>query len=166
MAKFCTACGAQADDNAVACPVCGAPFGAPQQAMPQQQMAQPMPGAQPMPQQQMAQPMPGAQQGYQIDKAMCILSYFGILCLIPFFSKKEDQYIQFHAKQGLNLFLIEIIAGFALGFISGLTGLNFLMTIANLLSTLCLVLEIVGMVNACKGKMEPLPVVGGIKIIK
>jgi len=44
------------------------------------------------------------------DKAMLILSYLGILCLIPFFTvPKENEYVRWHAKQGLVLFIAEII---------------------------------------------------------
>ena len=50
---------------------------------------------------------------YQVkdeDKVMLILSYLGILCLIPFFSvKKENEYARWHAKQGFVLFIAEII---------------------------------------------------------
>ncbi len=37
------------------------------------------------------------------------LSYLWILCLVPLFLKRKDSFAQFHAKQGLLLFVIEII---------------------------------------------------------
>jgi fumarate reductase subunit D len=40
-----------------------------------------------------------------------VLSYLSVLCLIPILAKKEDDFIKFHAKQGLMLFIIEIAAG-------------------------------------------------------
>ena len=51
-------------------------------------------------------------------KVMAILSYFGILVLIPYFSEKNNSFVVFHAKQGLNLFILEIIVAFATSFIS------------------------------------------------
>ena len=93
MAKFCTACGAQADDAATVCPVCGAPFAQPQQ-QPQPQAAPQQPQA---PVEPMQQPNPGAQANPNVaakpDTLMCVLSYLGILALIPFLSKKDDDYI-------------------------------------------------------------------------
>jgi uncharacterized membrane protein len=40
-----------------------------------------------------------------------VLSYLGILSLIPYFAKKDDpdQEIRWHAKNGLGLFLAELI---------------------------------------------------------
>ncbi len=40
------------------------------------------------------------------------LSYIWILCLVPLFLKRKSHFAQFHAKQGLLLFAIEIIGGF------------------------------------------------------
>lgn len=41
-----------------------------------------------------------------------VLAYLGILSLIPYFAKKDDpdQEIRWHAKNGLGLFLVEIVA--------------------------------------------------------
>ncbi len=85
---------------------------------------------------------------------MAILSYIGILFLIPMLTAKNDEFVQFHAKQGLVLFVAEIatvligwipVLGWAVG------------TIANI----CwLVLSIIGIVNVVNGKKVPLPVIG------
>jgi uncharacterized membrane protein len=42
-----------------------------------------------------------------------VLSYLGILSLIPYFAKKDDPdaEIRWHAKNGLGLFLAEIVIG-------------------------------------------------------
>lgn len=37
-----------------------------------------------------------------------VLSYLGILCLIPLLAKKDDAEVQWHAKNGTALFLAEI----------------------------------------------------------
>jgi uncharacterized membrane protein len=41
---------------------------------------------------------------------MAVLSYIGILCLIPLLMKKTSKFAQEHAKQGFVLFLFEIAA--------------------------------------------------------
>jgi uncharacterized membrane protein len=38
-----------------------------------------------------------------------ILSYLGILCLLPLLLKKDDSFIQFHAKQGLIMLIVGAI---------------------------------------------------------
>ena len=38
------------------------------------------------------------------DKVMLILSYLGLLSLIPLLTVKDSDYVKFHAKQGLVLF--------------------------------------------------------------
>src|SRR4030043_1974909 len=43
------------------------------------------------------------------DKLMGVLAYLGILVLIPLLMKKESSFVQFHAKQGLVLFIAEVI---------------------------------------------------------
>ncbi len=42
-----------------------------------------------------------------------VLSYLGILALIPFFAKKDDPdpEIRWHARNGLALFLVELVVG-------------------------------------------------------
>jgi len=45
---------------------------------------------------------------------MLVLSYLGILALIPLLTKKDDPDVQWHAKNGLALFIVEIILWIAL----------------------------------------------------
>jgi uncharacterized membrane protein len=40
---------------------------------------------------------------------MLVLSYLGILCLIPLLAKKDDPEVQWHAKNGTALFAVEVI---------------------------------------------------------
>jgi len=88
------------------------------------------------------------------NKILAIIGYLGILCLIPLLLKKDSQFAQYHGKQGLVLFLAEIVFRIImiipfLGWIVGLVG-----------SILCLILTIVGIVNAAKGEMKELPWIG------
>lgn len=45
------------------------------------------------------------------NKVIACLSYVWILFLIPLLLKRESHFTQFHAKQGLILFIVEIIVG-------------------------------------------------------
>ena len=106
------------------------------------------------------------------DTLMGVLAYIGILCLIPLLAAKDSEFAQFHAKQGLNLFLLEVgvaVLSWVLGFMSIVGGLAFLglMTMAIWLVQIGFFgLSIIGIVNALNGKKEPLPVIGGIKLVK
>ena len=42
-------------------------------------------------------------QDIQNNKIMAILSYFGILVLVPILAAKESKFARFHANQGLIL---------------------------------------------------------------
>ncbi len=55
-------------------------------------------------------PPPPGGPGPNSDRTiMLILSYLGILALIPFFMKKDDPEVQWHAKNGVALLLAEIV---------------------------------------------------------
>ena len=88
------------------------------------------------------------------NKVIAILSYIGVLCLIPLLMKKDDKFVFFHAKQGLVLFIAEIITYFILmipilGWI-----------IAPIASLIWLALSIIGIVNVLGGEMKELPILG------
>ncbi|WP_416147466.1 hypothetical protein ACM26V_14660 [Salipaludibacillus sp. HK11] len=114
------------------------------------------------------------------NKLMAVLAYLGILVLIPLLAAKESRFAQYHANQGLvliivaiasftGLFIISTVATFVLGNIPVLGPL-----LGILLGTLLyfvawvglMVLMIMGIVNASKGKEKPLPIIGKYKILK
>ena len=65
----------------------------------------PPPPAEPPPQE------PAAKEVVSENRTiMIVLSYFGILALIPFLVEKDDKEVQWHAKHGLVLAAIEIVA--------------------------------------------------------
>ncbi|MBQ6510833.1 hypothetical protein IJI94_02590 [Candidatus Saccharibacteria bacterium] len=114
-------------------------------------------------------------------KGMSVLAYIGILSLIPFFAEKKNKFVVYHAKQGINLFLCEVIVGVGIGIISGIISgiaaaslnLFLLFTILPIIgvigwacSIFFLVMSIMGIVQACSGEAKKLPVVGKIKIVK
>lgn len=103
----------------------------------------------------------------QQNTVMCVLAYLSILSLIPFFAEKNDPFVQYHAKQGVNLFILEVIIGVLCGILMMIPFIGF---IGSILQSLCglgfLALSILGIVNACQGQMKPLPVVSSIQFVK
>jgi uncharacterized membrane protein len=60
-------------------------------------------------------PPVGGAPGASSDRTLwLILSYLGILSLIPWLAKKDDPEVQWHAKNGVALFGAEVIVAIAL----------------------------------------------------
>lgn len=93
------------------------------------------------------------------NKIYAVLAYLGVLVLIPVFFAKESKFARFHANQGLVLFLIEIIAIPVLGII-------FKGWILKIISAICLVFAVMGIIYAVQGKAKELPLIGNIKLLK
>lgn len=157
---FCGKCGAQLNDGAKFCPSCGAPTGSEQA---QQQTYQ-------QPQQQAYAPV---QSDAQQNKVMGILAYLSWLVIVPWIAAKESPFARYHTNQGLVLAIVEIAwwilsailtaiatVAYSLGFLAVIGVISWILGIV------FLVFSILGIVNAAKGEMKPLPIIGGIKILK
>jgi uncharacterized membrane protein len=112
-----------------------------------------------------------ATSGGDNDKLMGILAYLGILVLVPLLAAKDSKFAQYHARQGLTLFVVEIvltvlywIVGFAAVFTGGFGFILFPLLGLVWLGTL--VLSIIGIVNVINNEEKPLPVIGGIQLMK
>lgn len=79
----------------------------------------------------------------EINKAVTALSYLWILFLIPLLLKKDSEFAQFHAKQGLTLFILSFL------FIIPILG--------QLLSLVILVVSIVSIVKVLNGEWFKIP---------
>ncbi len=77
------------------------------------------------------------------------LSYVWILCLIPLLGKRDSKFAQFHAKQGLVLFVIEIIGGVFAWF--PIFGQLFMLAL--------LVVSVLGFIKAYNGEWWKMPVI-------
>ena len=104
---------------------------------------------------------------------MGILSYIGVLVLIPFFFETSNQYVVYHAKQGMNLFIYSFGTSLVIGILSFI--LMFLVPILGivLFSILGLAylgffggLMAIGIINVCNNRAKELPIINKIKIIK
>jgi len=105
------------------------------------------------------------------NKIFGILAYLWILCLVPIFAAKDSPFAKYHANQGLVLFLLEIVLSITLYIINIIIftimpGMSFIASILGLIQLGPLILLIMGIINAAAGKCVPLPVIGGIKLLK
>ena len=163
---------------------------APQQPAYQQPMPQQAAYQQPAPQQSAYQ-QPGSQSqvppvhpGYQqpvqaaapnqaqTKKGMAILAYFGILVLIPLLTAKQDPFARYHTNQGLVLFLVSVISSVLSNVLTTLlidissTAVLILSGVFGVLTLVFFIFSIIGIVHAAKGQTKPLPLIGGIKLLK
>lgn len=118
-----------------------------QQAPPPQQMAPPPPAA-------------GVSSEAEINdgKIFAFLAYLLTLVgfLIVILAKKENKFAMYHAKQGLVLFIFEVIVYFVGGIIPFL-GWFIILPVGGIF---VLVLKIMGIVNSLNGQEKPLPIIG------
>ena len=94
------------------------------------------------------------------NKLMAAISYIWILFIVPLVAAKDDAFARYHANQGLLLFLASIV----LGIIGVIPVIGTIIALVGGIATF--VFMILGIINALKGEMKPLPLIGGIEIIK
>jgi len=101
------------------------------------------------------------------NKVYAVVGYLGILFLVPLLAAPNSRYARYHANQGIVLFLATVVVtgGFYvlahipfLGRVLGLAG-----SVAWIVAFVFLIL---GIINAANGKCQPLPVLGGIQLLK
>ncbi len=85
---------------------------------------------------------------------MAILAYIGPLVIVSFLVDKETPFVKFHIKQGLVLFVIEIV----IWFLSSM--LWSLWMIWQLVNIIVVIFSVLGIVNAAQGKEKELPFIG------
>lgn len=162
--RFCTGCGAQLEDGAKFCSVCG------QKVEPDQTQAPPVAGDGGF-QSKLDDAVnqftntPNTTSEYSPEdisnnKVMSFLSYLWILFIVPLIAAPNSPYAKFHANQGLLLFLFDIIIAIVamipvVGWIISAVG-----------GALVLIFRIIGIVNSLKGEAKELPLIGKYRIIK
>lgn len=109
------------------------------------------------PQQTIGAPDP---QDVEKNKAMAILAY--IIFFIPLIAARDSRFAMYHANQGLVLFLAAVVINIVGGIIPFIGW--FLILPFGWIAVL--VFAIIGIINSSKGEMKPLPLIGGISIIK
>ncbi len=94
-------------------------------------------------------------EGFASDEGRmaAIMAYIPILCFVPLLSMKENKEAQFHARQGVMLFLVELVAVlFLIDTISDLVFKGILLIAAGL--------SVAGIIFAIQGKNYRLPLIG------
>ena len=99
-----------------------------------------------------------SEQDIADNKVIAALAY--IIFFLPLIAAQGSKFARYHANQALVLFLLGV-ANFIIGSVPILGWM-----ISVFLSLFIFVLAIIGIVNALGGKAKPLPLIGGIKIIK
>ncbi|MDE7039307.1 MAG: zinc ribbon domain-containing protein, partial [Lachnospiraceae bacterium] len=107
------------------------------------------------------------------NKGMGVLSYLGILVLIPLLAgDKRSEYVKHHANQGLVLFILSSLVDLVEGeWVWGLHSIihfggGIFSWIFDILGLAFLVLMVMGIVAACRGERRELPLIGKIKFFK
>jgi len=109
------------------------------------------------PEQTMGTPDP---QDVEKNRVMAILAY--IIFFIPLIAARDSRFAMYHANQGLVLFLAAVVVNIVGGIIPFI-GWFLILPIGWIA---VLLLAIIGIINSSKGEMKPLPLIGGISIIK
>ncbi len=143
----CKKCGAWTEDGSLFCPVCGAPFHKTNEIKP---------------------------EDIDDNKAIALLSYLGLLFLVPLLAKPDSAFCKFHANQGILLLIAELISISVFAVLWTLSCIPFLGLIPLLLAVLIffatavlsLVYSIIGIVNTLQGKAKELPLIGKFRILK
>lgn len=104
------------------------------------------------------------------NKVICVISYLWILFFLPLVCCPDSRYGKFHANQALILLLTSVALGIVTTIFSFMGFIPFIGILFNLLSalvSLCdLGLLLFGMINTGLGKSKELPIVGRFTIIK
>lgn len=116
------------------------------------------------------------------NKVVSALAYIGCLFWLPLVACPNSSFGRFHANQGLVAFIFYFVVNvvkslisftlsliFGNNLIGGLTGglaglLN--SVIGWILSALCLLVMLFGLINTLNGKAKELPVIGKLRLIK
>ena len=192
---YCGKCGNQIDEGVKFCPACGAAL---QVANPETVQPEPQQPVQPEPTaeeklQQATQTIDSVAQKLgntadhsaeydktdaEANKVMALLSYFGILVLVPILGAKHSPFARFHANQGLVLLLGMIGYGIADGIVTAILrailykglGLwsiySMCSSIINLLYVGFTILAIIGIINVLNGRAKDLPIIGKYRVLK
>ncbi|MDO4312226.1 MAG: zinc-ribbon domain-containing protein [Eubacteriales bacterium] len=102
------------------------------------------------------------------NKGMAVLSYLGILVLIPILAgDKSSEYLKQHMNQGFVLFVLNALIEFAERLVDDVILIGGMLSWAvDVVDFAFLIIMIMGIISACKGTWKPLPIIGNVKIFK
>lgn len=89
---------------------------------------------------------------------MLVLSYLGLLALIPLLTEKDDKEVQWHAKHGLVQFFAWIILFVALTVLSFIPGLGCIASIISIFLWIpMIIVTVISIVKATQGSRFIIP---------
>jgi len=152
---YCRNCGHMLEEGIRFCPSCGTPVYGADAEMKSSGTAEAIRSA----------------ENEDTEKLFAVLSYFGILVLIPAFSSRKSGFVRFHANQGLVLLLAETAAWIVGAMIHAVLltvswRLFLVASLWNLIWIPLTVLSVMGIVNALKGLRKKLPLIGKFNLLK
>ena len=99
------------------------------------------------------QPAPVQDPEIQDAKFFAAIGYLNILCFVPLLLKKQNKFAQFHGKQALVLFILEVAAGI----------LKVVPVLGDLIFTVAFVvfciLSLIGVMKVLMGEYWEMPVI-------
>lgn len=107
------------------------------------------------------------------NKVIAALAY--LIFFLPLLAAKDSAYGRYHANQSLVLWLSAVVVNLISGVITSVLFMasyylwaiaGIVSLVASLISIALGVVAIIWAINAYNGKATPIPVIGGIKIIK
>jgi uncharacterized membrane protein len=93
---------------------------------------------------------PAASSHEQPHRLLAACSYLGVLFVIPLLAEKDDEFVKFHLRQGIALFLVGVVASFGFHWRRG----------GSMLELVVIVFSLVAAWRAWKGKRWTLPLIG------
>ncbi|MFH0864320.1 MAG: hypothetical protein V1858_04520 [Candidatus Gottesmanbacteria bacterium] len=99
-------------------------------------------------------PMPQGDPDKGKINVMALISYAGPLCLIPLLAGSQDEFVKFHSRQGVLVFIGEVITWAIFGIIP------LLLPVSSILGLIWAVFSIIGIMNVVKNEKKELPIIG------
>lgn len=84
------------------------------------------------------------------DAIWGVVCYLYILVLIPLLFQRKDEFVQYHARQGLALLMVWVVFSFSF-YLPVLPWILFLYILFNFIT---------GIINVIRGRKNPLPLIG------
>ena len=173
---FCNQCGTQIEDGSKFCTACGAPVdrSAAASGGASSQNRRKRSSTNRNLEQFIAYNDTTAQfkaQDIEANRYVSILAYLHILVIVPWFGVKESPFAQYHAKVGLNLLILHLIAEIAGSVLHSLIGwipvVGWIVGVAfGLLNAVLWGISIFGIVAAAQGKARALTIMDSFKLIR
>ena len=82
------------------------------------------------------------------ERVMAALSYVAILVFVPLFARKDDEYVIFHAKQGL------VLLG---GYVVAILAVNWIEVVGSVLFLVLMAVNVFALVQALAGRKWKIP---------